>query len=327
MPNTIQIIKKIISNKLIENGYFDKQGKKKFITIMYHGIDKVQNVDFNPRFFSVTNFEEQIALFKKHTNVLTHDDLMNDRFSDTKLNVVITFDDGYLNNLKYALPILDKYGVHAYYYITGVGDLERKLLWADALDIVSVLAPQNSKVHFAGRDFYLVDKNFTHKETNTTLRKHVKQSSKNGYEEKNNLIDQLLSINDFTKKTDLFDYWQLMNNDEIALTARSSNITIGSHGFYHNNLGSLSNEDAIAEVMKSKNYLENIIQKDVTSIGFPDGSYTTKLNEDLYKLGFDKQFLVNYQFNDEGNKDYVYDRLGLYPYMGNPNQILHKTVH
>ncbi len=249
------------------------------------------------------------------------------RWPDSKLNVVITFDDGYRNNLKYALPILDKYGVHAYYFITGIGSFERKLLWADALDIVSTLATENSKVHMAGKDYHLVNKGFIHRETNTPLRKSIKQSSISGYEEKNNLIEQLLSLYNFTGQNELNDYWQLMSNDEIALTGRSKNITIGSHGFYHNNLGALHHDDAIAEILKSKIYLENIIQKEVTTIGFPDGSYTVQLNEALNKSGFNKQFLVNYEFADDGILDYVYDRFGLYPYMGNANQILHKIIH
>ncbi len=327
MPNTIQIIKKIISNKLIENGYFDKLGKKKFITVMYHGVDLEQNIDFNPRFFSAANFEEQIALYKKHTNILTHDDLVNGRFSDTQLNTVITFDDGYLNNLKYALPILEKHDVHAYYFVTGIGSMERKILWADTLDIVATLAKEKSKVQLAGSEFILYNKKFVDPVTNISLKNFIKNRPTSGYQEKSDIIEQLLAIHDFTKLNNISDYWQLMNDDEIALTSRSKNITIGSHGFYHNNLGSMPHEDAIAEVMKSKSYLENIIQKEVTSIGFPDGSYTVQLNEDLYKLGFNKQFLVKYHFSDDGINDYVYDRFGLYPYMGNANQILHKTVH
>jgi peptidoglycan/xylan/chitin deacetylase (PgdA/CDA1 family) len=125
----------------------------------------------------------------------------------------------------------------------------------------------------------------------------------------------------------LEDYWQLMTDEEIYKTSLSPNITIGSHGFYHNNLGSLATADAVSEVMQSKKYLEGIIQKEVLSIGYPDGSYTQQLNDALKEHSVNEQFVVDYKYNDAGVRDFAYDRIGLYPFMGNNNEILYKILH
>jgi len=323
----VSTIHKILTKHRIKKGYFTKKGSKKLIVIMYHGIDLVESTKYNYRFYSKDHFEKHIILLKKYCNILSHSDFVNEKYAADRPNVVITFDDGYLNNYKYALPILEKYQAHAYFFITGLDTISPRPLWADAVDIVSKHAKQHSKVTVSGINFELKGNEFVSGDGMTKLDSFVRKSASPGYVEKEEMISQLLSLYDFTKQEELRDYWEIMNAEEIRKTSLSKSITIGSHGFYHNNLGSLNNKDAVAEVEKSRSYLQNIIQKDVTTIGFPDGSYTTELNQSLFELGFIKQFLVDYYFSDSGNKPYVYDRLGLYPYLGNPNQLLYKIIN
>ncbi len=320
-------IKKLVSNKLIDNGIYPDKRSPKLIIIMYHGIDKSENTTYNSRFFSVANFEKHIISLKKHFNILTYKDFLEDNYSTKKTNIVITFDDGYANNFNYALPVLEKYNAHAFFFVTGVGTMEKKILWADALDIVSHYAPANSKITLNGVVFSFAGTKFVCDDTNTDLVAYIQASNKPGYTEKENLIEQLLNIYDFTKHKETGDYWELMNDEQIYKASLSNNITIGSHGFYHNNLGSLNNADAVNEVRLSKKYLEGIMQKEVGTIAFPDGSYTEQLNESLEKEGFKKQFLVNYRFGDENKKKNIYDRFGLYPGMGNNHRIIYKIMN
>jgi peptidoglycan/xylan/chitin deacetylase (PgdA/CDA1 family) len=326
LQSKINTLGKIVSSNLIKRGVYSKQTNKKFTILMYHGIDKKQDTRFNQRFFSKANFEKQVIQLKKHFNIITYSDLVTNNFSHAKPNVMLTFDDGYANNYHYALPVLEKYDAHALFFITGVDTLNYKILWADALNIVTHYAQENDKISISGIDFYFKNGHFVSEDLGTDIIKYIQKSKKSGHAEKDELINQLLSIHDFTKTKELDDYWQLMTAEQIHKTSLSKNITIGSHGFYHNNLGSLSTTDALNEVELSKNYLEKIIQKKVESIGFPDGSYTEELNDALYAAGFKKQFLVDYHFNDAGRRDFTYDRVGLYPFMGNTHQILHKIL-
>ncbi|MES2701843.1 MAG: polysaccharide deacetylase family protein [Bacteroidota bacterium] len=326
MLSKLSTARKIIEHKLISNGWYAKKADKDFIILMYHGVDKVQDTRFNQRFYSRHNFEQQIAAFKKHFNILTYEDLVKGNMSSKRTNVLLTFDDGYANNYTYALPLLDQYNMHALYFVTGVGSLAQKVLWADAVDIVASYMKDNAQVKLNGITFDLHKGAFANKQLNMPLKTYIKASDRSGYAEKEQLITQLLAIYDFTKSGELNDYWQLMTDQEINRASQSKNITIGSHGFYHNNLGSLSTADAVSEVMQSKQYLEGIIQKEVTTIGFPDGSYTEELNDALYKKGITHQFLVEYKYDDAGKRPYTYDRVGLYPMMGNNNELLYKIL-
>ena len=322
----LDTLNKVLVNYSIKKGYFSKKTNKQLVVIMYHGIDMVQSTRYNPRFFSKDNFEEQVALLKKHTNVLTHEDFIAGNLSTDKVNVVITFDDGYLNNYTYALPILDKYNTHAYFFITGMDSHPQKVLWADAADVASKHGKEHSKITLSGIEYELIGGNFINKERNLEVKSVIEASNKSGYAEKAAFVDQMLQIYDFGKNKELDDYWKLMNEDNIRQTSQSNNITIGSHGFYHNDLGSLELPDAKAEVLQSKNYLENIIQKEVNTIAFPNGSYTNALNDTVYDLGLKTQFLVFHKYPESRKKAHIYDRLGLYPYMGNSHEILHQII-
>ena len=117
MKRKIATLRKVIANNLVDNGVFSKKSGKKVVILMYHGIDKVQNTTFNERFFSVANFEQQIAAFKKHFHILTYSDFINGNYSKSKTNVLLTFDDGYEDFYTNAYPIFKKYGWTATVYI------------------------------------------------------------------------------------------------------------------------------------------------------------------------------------------------------------------
>ena len=327
MKQKITTLKKLITNNLIDNGYFSKKATGRLVVLMYHGIDRVQNTAFNKRFYGLSEFETQVATFKKHFNILSYSDFLSENYSSIKTNILLTFDDGYANNFKYALPVLQKYNAPALFFITGVATCSKKMLWADALDIVAHYGKEKEKITLGNIDFHLMDHKFVNRDANLGLEEYIKSSKKNGYAEKEDLVDQLLRIHDFTKNTEIDDYWQLMTDEQISKSAQSNLITIGSHGFYHNNLGCLSNDDALAEVQLSKQYLEGATQQNISTIGFPDGSYTEQLNESLYNYGFKQQFLVNYRYGDENKRSFVHDRFGLYPGMGNANRLVYKILH
>lgn len=318
---------KLISAGLVEKGIFSVRSRKRLCILMYHGIDQVQDTRFNERFFSARHFEQHIAFLTRHTHVLTDAEFASRHFHKDKLNILITFDDGYANNFRYARPILEKYKAHAYFFVTGVGHCSPPVLWADAVDIVAVMGSAGSQVLLDGHRFELREGRFFCTENNSSLKTFIKASTMPGYAQKQQLVEQLLSIFDFTKQADLADYWQLMTDSEIAAAAQSPCITIGSHGYYHHNLAALTNSDALAEVTRSRQYLEQVTGKEVRSIAFPDGSYTETLNDGLFQAGIDRQFLVSYHADDKRERNFTFDRVGLYPSMGNTHQLIYKMLH
>ncbi len=86
--------------------------------LMYHRVIKTTNYDqltVNPDVF-----EAQMRYLSQYCNVVSLDTAAKDLYLNKKnsRNVVVTFDDGYLDNLEYALPILQKYNIPATIFVT-----------------------------------------------------------------------------------------------------------------------------------------------------------------------------------------------------------------
>ena len=60
---------------------------------------------------------------KKNCNVISLSDYFEKKFDNKKINVAITFDDGYTNNLTEALPLLKKYNFRAVIYLLAHNDI------------------------------------------------------------------------------------------------------------------------------------------------------------------------------------------------------------
>lgn len=85
--------------------------------LMYHRVANCSNYD--QLVVSPYHFEQQMAYLHKHYRVLSLDQAIDDlEQGSCQPGVVVTFDDGYLDNLHNALPILKKYNIPATIFIT-----------------------------------------------------------------------------------------------------------------------------------------------------------------------------------------------------------------
>jgi peptidoglycan/xylan/chitin deacetylase (PgdA/CDA1 family) len=66
---------------------------------------------------SINRFEEQIKLISTN-KIVAPIDWSQPLFGDNRRYVIVTFDDGYLDNFDKALPILDNYNVKSIFFIT-----------------------------------------------------------------------------------------------------------------------------------------------------------------------------------------------------------------
>jgi peptidoglycan/xylan/chitin deacetylase (PgdA/CDA1 family) len=92
------------------------------VVLMYHSVAGDAEADFvDPAFrMAPDRFRRQMAFLAKHRRVVSLDELTAELAQGSNPEagtVVITFDDGYLDNLKYAAPILAEYGLPATLYV------------------------------------------------------------------------------------------------------------------------------------------------------------------------------------------------------------------
>lgn len=84
--------------------------------LMYHKVLPEREIPSKDSLtVSVENLEKQLQYVKNNYNTLFFNDLNSN--SDLKHKLILTFDDGYLNNLQYMVPLLEKYQLKATIFI------------------------------------------------------------------------------------------------------------------------------------------------------------------------------------------------------------------
>jgi len=84
----------------------------KKIILCYHGIDLVGNTKLNSKFISKKYFEKQLVYFKENFNIVSLKKFFEIKNKEVKeFTIAITFDDGYKNNFKYVLPLIEKHKI------------------------------------------------------------------------------------------------------------------------------------------------------------------------------------------------------------------------
>ena len=112
--------------------------KKRFdnTVLMYHGVSELP-CPYNKRHTLKKDFIKHLIFLKKNCNIITLNQFFNKEFKEDKINVALTFDDGYWNNFSIAKPILEELKVPATFFITGINNTNENYLWADFVDILA----------------------------------------------------------------------------------------------------------------------------------------------------------------------------------------------
>lgn len=291
---------------------------KRNIILMYHGIDTAGNNPFNTRHTSLKFFEKQISFLTKNYTVVSLKDYFEQHHTASNL-CAVTFDDGYLNNYTNAVPLLEKYNCPATLFITGLNETHLDILWADYVNIAGKLL---HTVTIDGEIFSSVNGMLVSNDRKKNILEIAKHLNPE-LEYKFKIYEALDNALNFKAENLHVEYWKLMTDEQIKKVSKNNLFEIGSHGYYHNNLGNIKKENAFEEITKSKKYLENLIQKSITTLGYPDGSYAKHTIDFASQLGFVHQTCSDGYINPhDAQEKYLLDRNGIYNCDSAANQLI-----
>jgi peptidoglycan/xylan/chitin deacetylase (PgdA/CDA1 family) len=285
--------------------------------LVYHGVCRTDHTRFNSIFLRVKTFESHLKFFKKYFNVVSLDELYNGSLSDDHFNICITFDDGFANNHKYVLPLIHQYDVPAAFFITGIRQLGRDILWNDYLAIAQKYGPHQ---------FEFIDDVFHKNKYGQYISRYNGRYLKEllrerGIDDKDELIRCLDPLVNFRSKINDTEYWLQLTEVEIKQLSSSPLVTIGCHGYYHNDLSKIPITDAAEEMKRSKLFLENITGKQINAIAFPYGAYTGEVVREAKSCGFTKLLAADFLFPEDHSDRSMRQRFTVNPYLSVNNQM------
>jgi peptidoglycan/xylan/chitin deacetylase (PgdA/CDA1 family) len=252
--------------------YLVKSFQGDAIIVMYHRVlpdeefEKDQGPN-EPLAVSLSRFEEQIRYFSKYYTPMSFDHFLKttNKVNASKKALIVTFDDGYKDNLVYALPVLKRYQVPATIYVaTKFACGDHSMWWYE----VWSMCQENQKILFRWEEQFFNLSLKTMEEKMSAffeIRSLLLGNSLGGQKRIMELIRKDLGC---TLRTypDAVLTW-----DEIKLLDQESLITIGSHTNNHPCLATLSREDAKKEMLIGKQLLEEKLKHEITNFAYPFG--------------------------------------------------------
>ena len=250
-----------------------KKLKRNGVSILaYHGvIDRPLAFD-DWCFLSTEAFEEQVAYLSQHFKIVHLSDAVKALENgpvDEPL-AVITFDDGYRNNLTKALPILKKYNAPATIYLVTNQVATDETLWFCRLNhaIEQTLAQQltwNGKHYTLGS---AIEKS----QTSASIQQSLKGMHNDRLLEAVNDIAKTLDV-DISQEVAQDSAHRLLSADEMQTLLDSGLITFGAHTHDHTILARLSEAEQKQQIALSKAGVEAITGEPCEHFAYPNGGH------------------------------------------------------
>ncbi len=251
--------------------------KNKVVPLYYHRVFDKQT-DINLLCVTPLKFEQQMKYLKKHYNILRFEDDWEDTDGDS---VVITFDDGYMDNYEFAMPILEELQVPATVFVsTGTLDYGTQMWW-DELEAILLTGE-----HFPAY-FRLVDETFGC-EWNTATYAHRLNCYRGLHTLMKNYINVdhrekwFMQLREWRKPTGGND--QPLDAVSCKKLAQSSYITIGAHTVSHPSLARLSYGEQKREIIESILYLEKLLGRTIDMFSYPFGAAQEDFTEETIQI-------------------------------------------
>jgi peptidoglycan/xylan/chitin deacetylase (PgdA/CDA1 family) len=206
-------------------------------------------------------------------------------------SMVLTFDDGYRNNVTHALPVLQKHNAPATFFLsTGQVD-RREPFWYDRLDYAIQHLRKEQHVFFAGQDFSFRPKQTeTSRAIFTTLRNTIKANKLPYHEtmEIVNLMTNRLEENAGSRLADIFekDHFTAIMSWEDVKKVSDQGIIIGSHTVDHVILDQVDRVAVREQLISSKKAIEEQTGKTCLYFCYPNGNWNKEIVSLVKETGF-----------------------------------------
>jgi peptidoglycan/xylan/chitin deacetylase (PgdA/CDA1 family) len=280
------------------------------LILLYHRVAALKS---DPWGLSVTpaRFAEHLEVLREHATPMRLGDLswvvregnLPDR------SVVVTFDDGYFDNLRNAKPLLERYDVPATVFVASGFVGQKREFWWDELDRLLLQPgklPEDLQLSVNGKTYhwelgeaadYTVEKFRRHRDW-----KAWKASQTPRHDLYTSLYELLrtLDAKERGKKLAEVRKWMVdapgrrprhrpLSVEEIGTLHRGGLVDIGAHTVNHPSLADLPIALQRREISESKSRLEQILDHPVSSFAYPYGKpqdYTAETVGIVRQAGF-----------------------------------------
>lgn len=270
-----------------ETKRFINKFRSRSIILIYH---RIADLGSDPQLLSVSlkHFAQQLEYLRKHYLQLSLIELGNAlrKKNLPKFSVVITFDDGYADNLWNAKPLLEQYEVPATIFVTAGYVGKDDEFWWDDLERIILLNGRLPKKLTLEINSKIYEWSLTDDDLSSLSGWHIFQNANTGTRHKiyKDLYFLLATLDDQNRKDVLSQLrvwantsetgrpeYRALNSNELKILDQSRFIQIGAHGITHASFAIQSLEQKKKEILGSKLLLEKLLNHPVELLSYPYG--------------------------------------------------------
>lgn len=267
-----------------------QQTNKLYIVMYHYTRDLVHSRYPRIKGLELTLFRKQILFFKQTFHVVSMEEVLGALNGQVKLPenaLLLTFDDGYLDNYTYAMPILEEAKMQGSFFIPGKTFSEHKLL-----DV--------NKIHYI-----LAAANLDELLSDVLERMNFYRGNEYDFPENKELFAEYAKANRFDAKevifikrmlqtvlperlrnqiaSDLFEKYVGVTEEQLAYelymtrqqiwTMKQHGMFIGVHGYDHYWLGNLPREKMQNDIHMALEVMDGLIDRNCWVMNYPYGNY------------------------------------------------------
>jgi peptidoglycan/xylan/chitin deacetylase (PgdA/CDA1 family) len=262
------------------------------MVLNYHRIGDAEKTPYDSGLFSATaeELDAQITYMKRRFRFVNLEEALAivDGGTPPSTSVLITFDDGYLDNYTLAFPILRSHSVQGVFFLptafVGTGDLP----WWDIIAyIVKNSAQKVIRLRYPKMVTFDLEREGLSAVIKRILALYKQPSMRQRETFISDLEDSCESSRPETNFARCFLSW-----DEAREMQRSG-MAFGSHTHTHEILSKLSSEQQLQELRQSRSILENQLHTTIDILAFPVGkrdTFSSKTVQMLESTGYRAAF-------------------------------------
>lgn len=256
--------------------------RNKLSILIYHRVLAKPDPLF-PGEIDAERFERHLRMLKRCFNMIALSDAV-DGLRHGRLPsraACLTFDDGYADNAEVALPILQRHGVGATFFVAS-GFLNGGRMWNDSVIELIRHAPQQVDLSTLGLGRFVLDSIAARRQAIGTLLGALKYLPIKQRQQQVDAIGALIGA----APPD-----NLMMTDAQVRQLHRAGMTIGGHTVNHPIIARMEAAAAYTEITEGKAHLEQIIGAPLRLFAYPNGKpgqdYHAEHVEMVKSAGFD----------------------------------------
>ncbi len=242
------------------------------LILLFHGVVENENAfgvrNYNKKHISIQKFERSLINLLKNGGTPIDTSQMYG-FLNGKLRIkkpfLVTFDDGFKNNLTIAAPILQDLGIPWILYLTEDFVMKNEMSWVDVIDSLVENTDRTNliydQIEYSLETVYL----------KINFLNYIRNKYKNQYFSYSQLINQLKLILKVTKENRVDEIDEKLTFAECCLLKNKYCVELGAHTKTHRVLGNLNADEQYEEIVSSTRFLKEITGCNPINFAYPEG--------------------------------------------------------